>query len=265
MTDSQTNAQLLASAQCGDAHALQQLLRRVQPTVYRYSVSMCRHQQDAEDVLQETMIALARSLTGIRGDSSLSTWLYSVARNACIKKRRKRTFPPDVEELLDASSSLPADNTRPDKIVEQGQLWQQLQIAITGLHEDLKDVLVLRDIEGISTRETATVLNLSEAAVKSRLHRARKELQNALAPSELSTQCPNLSESLSQYLNGEVSPEICCKIESHLGSCKACDTDLRALQDTLRLCKRAPTGQVPGPVADRVKSALLSVISSSNS
>ena len=81
---------LLEQARFGDDAALERLLKAVQPQLYRFSMKMCRHTEDAEDVLQDSMMTLARSFRDFRGASSLSTWLFTVARSFCIKKRRKR-------------------------------------------------------------------------------------------------------------------------------------------------------------------------------
>ena len=92
---------LLERARRGDEAALEQLLSAVQPQLYRFSMKMCRHTEDAEDVLQDSMMTLARSFRDFRGASSLSTWLFTIARSFCIKKRRKSKFAPQREESLE--------------------------------------------------------------------------------------------------------------------------------------------------------------------
>src|SRR5690606_30364024 len=100
----ESSAALLERARQGDERALEDLLVRHQAQVYRYGLSMCRDPEDAKDVLQDTLLAMARGVREFRGESSLSTWLYTVARSFCIKKRRKSKFAPDHERSLEGSA-----------------------------------------------------------------------------------------------------------------------------------------------------------------
>src|SRR5512137_2526034 len=97
-----TDQELLDAARAGDRRALESLLGRHQPRVYRFGLRMCRDPEDAKDVLQETLLAVARGVKDFRGASSVSTWLYTIARSFCIKKRRRSKFAPEHEESLDA-------------------------------------------------------------------------------------------------------------------------------------------------------------------
>ncbi len=92
---------LLAEARAGDRHALEVLLERHQAQVYRFGLKMCRDPEDAKDVLQDTLLAMARGVRDFRGASSISTWLYTIARSFCIKKRRRSKFAPEEERSLD--------------------------------------------------------------------------------------------------------------------------------------------------------------------
>src|SRR5512138_3598468 len=93
--------ELLAAAQRGDRDAIGKLLERHQGRVYRFGMRMCRAEEDAKDVLQETLLAAARTLPDFRGASSVSTWLYTIARSLCIKQRRRSKFAPETVESLD--------------------------------------------------------------------------------------------------------------------------------------------------------------------
>ncbi len=104
--------ELLAAARRGDAAALETLLVRYQPHLYRFGLRMCGNVEDAGDVAQESLISMARSVRDFRGDSSVSSWLYTIARRFCIKKRRRSKFAPTREESLDTPEpTLP--NTSP--------------------------------------------------------------------------------------------------------------------------------------------------------
>src|SRR6187402_3658693 len=100
---SPSDDELLAAARQGDAAALEMLLVRYQPHLYRCGLRMCGNVEDAGDVAQESLISMARSLRDFRGDSSVSSWLYTIARRFCIKKRRRSKFAPAREESLDAA------------------------------------------------------------------------------------------------------------------------------------------------------------------
>src|SRR5512140_1864895 len=96
------DTQLLAAAQGGDPKALDELIQRHQRRVYRFGLKMCRDPEDAKDVLQDTLLAAARGIRDFRGASSVSTWLYTIARSFCIKRRRRSKFAPEQEESLDS-------------------------------------------------------------------------------------------------------------------------------------------------------------------
>src|SRR5512136_29735 len=98
-----SDQKLLMAARGGDRDALETLLLRYQPRVYRFGMKMCGDPDDAEDVLQETLLAMARSLRDFRGASSLSTWLYTIARSFCVKKRRRIRFAPAAPQSLEAT------------------------------------------------------------------------------------------------------------------------------------------------------------------
>src|SRR6187431_1945609 len=98
---SATDDELLAASRQGDAAALETLLTRYQPHLYRFGLTMCGNVEDAGDVAQESLISMARSVRDFRGDSSVSSWLYTIARRFCIKKRRRSKFAPTREETLD--------------------------------------------------------------------------------------------------------------------------------------------------------------------
>ena len=266
-----TDQQLLDQARAGDRRALEALLTRHQPRVYRFGLKMCRDAEDAKDVLQETLLAVARGVKDFRGASSVSTWLYTIARSFCIKKRRRSKFAPEVEESLDAHApgeearQLP-DPTRPaDESLAGRQVEAALEQAIRGLDDMYREVLVLRDVEGLSAPEVAEVMGLSVEAVKSRLHRARVAVREAVAPvlgapgaetPRASEACPDIVQLFSRHLEGEISSTLCADMERHLASCPSCASRCESLQRTLALCKATPVPAVPVPVQNEVRVAL---------
>jgi RNA polymerase sigma-70 factor (ECF subfamily) len=261
---------LLEAARAGDGGALDALLARHQRQVYRFGLKMCRDEEDAKDVLQETLLAVARGLKDFRGASSVSTWLYTIARSFCIKKRRRSKFAPEQEEPLDAEADGEpmqiADSARaPDESLAGRQIEAALEAAIGSLAPMYREVLVLRDVEGLSAQEVAEVLGLTVEAVKSRLHRARLAVRERVAPllglpapgaGPSLEPCPDIVRIFSQHLEGEISADACARMEAHLATCRRCQGSCDSLRQTLRLCQKAPLPEVPAQVQARLRRAL---------
>lgn len=256
----------LAAARAGDPDALDSLLRQYQPSLYRFGLRMCRDEEDAKDVLQETMFAAARSLRGFQGAASLSTWLYSIARSFCIKNRRRSKFAPTEEVPLDGHSPAlgVADPSPPlDEALVRKEVEQAVETAIRSLKPAFREVLLLRDVEGLSAAEVAEVLGLRVEAVKSRLHRARAALREALQPllekpaaAPPSPECPDILRKVSGYLEGEISREACADLEAHVASCPRCRGACDALRQALGVCRSLPAPEVPAEVQQEVRSGL---------
>src|SRR5512141_2814963 len=178
--------QLLEAARSGDRAALERLLEAHQHRVFRFGVKMCGEEEDAKDVLQETLIAAARNIRDFRGASSVSTWLYTIARSFCIKKHRTGKYAPShVESLEDVpreARQVEDPRRGPEEATAGQQVKSALQAAISALEPMYREVLVLRDVEGLSAAEVGAILDLSVEAVKSRRHRARVAIRERLAP-----------------------------------------------------------------------------------
>lgn len=260
---------LLERARAGDRQALEELLTLHQAQIYRFGMKMCRDPEDAKDVLQDTLIAMARGVKDFRGGSSISTWLYTIARSSCIKKRRKSKFAPEEERSLDtdlgpevARLADPAKGA--DEALAQGQVEHALEQAIDALEPMYREVLLLRDAEGLTAPEVAEVLGISVHAVKSRLHRARLAVRAHVAPllgvpgpTADSGTCPDVLARFSQHLENQISREVCAELEQHLANCARCRGACDSLQRTLALCRAASsTAEVPASVQASVKVAL---------
>lgn len=256
---------VLAAARAGDDAALDALLRQYQPRIYRFGLRMCRDEEDAKDVLQDTLFAAARSLHGFRGASSLSTWLYAIARGFCIKKRRRSKLAPQEEVSLSAGSpafAVPDPGRSADETLASREVEQAIEQAIRALRPAYREVLLLRDVEGLTAPETAEVLGLRIEAVKSRLHRARAAVRQHLqpllegGPAAPNPGCPDVISRLSRYLDGEISRESCADMESHVESCPRCRRACDALRQVLGVCRALPEPEVPAEVQKAVRSGI---------
>jgi RNA polymerase sigma-70 factor (ECF subfamily) len=263
---------LLAEVRAGNEQALAKLLERYAPAVYRFGAKMCRNPEDARDVMQETLLAAARGLREFRGGASLSTWLFTIARSFCIKARRQRAGAPSEGAVLgdDAAGQVPATDQAPDQILEQRELGAAIDAAIASLDPVYREVLVLRDVEGLTAREVAQVLGVGVDAVKSRLHRARVAVRDRiaplLAPAEPSGPpgCPDVLPVLSQYLEGEIGPTQCAEMDRHVAQCPRCRARCDSLRNTLALCRSSAQGSaVPLDVQEAVRNALRGIAAGS--
>ncbi len=163
---------------------------RAQEVAYRFSLLVCGHEEDAEDVMQEALLKTYRHVTQIRKPDAFRTWLYQTVRNACLMKRRRRVDEPahhvSIEQggvdLEGGAQALEVEDERraADQALIDRWVGARLRQALARLPAAYRVIVVLREIEGLSTREVAAVMGISEANVKTRLHRARVTLRNEL-------------------------------------------------------------------------------------
>jgi RNA polymerase sigma-70 factor, ECF subfamily len=177
----------LKALQAGDRAEFARFVEAYSGIIYRLAIKMVSNPQDAEDVLQETFIKAFRHISGFDGRSKLSTWLYRIATNEALMllRRRKHNFL-SIDEPINS----PEEEQEPLQIIDwcclpedelmSTEARKYLDQAIEELPTSLRVVFLLREIEGLSTQETAEVLSLSETAVKTRLSRARMRLREKL-------------------------------------------------------------------------------------
>jgi RNA polymerase sigma-70 factor (ECF subfamily) len=185
----QNEERLVGQARIGDKDALTQLVESHLSAIYRVALRMCGNVNDAEETLQETFLSAIKALPTFEGRSQFSTWLYRIASNACLMQRRRHGTEPDLlsieaEDATDAfiPPRLLLDwSAEPLDVALDHELHDEMQAAIAALPPALRIVFVWRDLEGLSTAETAKILDLSESAVKVRLHRARLQLRESLS------------------------------------------------------------------------------------
>ena len=170
--------------------AFDKLYREHVDLVYRYAHRLCGEPESAKDLVQETFLNAYRGLKDFRGDSRISTWLYTIASRACLRMRRKRKGAPErelsLEEFVPTSEGefrlqIAVDGLTPEQALENKELREALEQAINKLPKKYRMALVLRDMEGLSAGETGAIMGLTERAVKSRLHRARLFVRRELS------------------------------------------------------------------------------------
>ncbi len=255
-----SDADLVAAARGGDRAAVEELLARYEPSIYRFGLRMCGDEDAAREVLQETLLAAFRYLPGFRGDAALSTWLYQIARSFCIKERRgqhpmRSLDAAGAPELVDPSP-------QPDARVHAREIGAALSRAITALPPEQREVLILRDVEGLSAEQAAEVVGIEVGALKSRLHRARMALRAELADLIGDTEpCPELAQELTAYVGAEIDQATCVQIEKHLETCARCAGACDALKRSVSLCRRLPGDVVPAPVRAAVRDAIMATLS----
>jgi RNA polymerase sigma-70 factor (ECF subfamily) len=175
---------LVAAWQGGDRAAFEQLIRRHQPRVFRLLMRMLGSREEAEDVAQETFLSLHRHGHKFRHDARFSTFIYRVAANAALNRRRtlgrKNARVRELQVRNAAGDDLPVSPRDPESALAGGEARQRVQEALQELPPDLRMATVLYDIEGLSYKEIATALNIPEGTVKSRIHRARSALRDRL-------------------------------------------------------------------------------------
>lgn len=268
MENARTDAELVDAARAGDRKSLEELLVRHEREVFRFGLRMCGDEDAARDVLQETLLAAFKGLNDFRGDSRISTWLYQIARSFCSKARRRGAGEPAVHEEVfgPEGRALASEEPEPDEQAHQAQLGQALKAAIAALPEASREVVVLRDVEGLSAEEAARIVGVDVGALKSRLHRARLELRGHLSrlldekATDAAPPCPALAQELAAYVTAEIDQSACAQISRHLASCPRCEKTCADLAQTVSLCAQLKGVQVPEAIARAVRHAVRSAI-----
>lgn len=175
---SQEETDLARSLLAGEPEAFERFVQHFRSKVFRYSWLVCGQPDDAEEVAQETLLRVFQNLDQLRDPERIRAWVFRIARNACLMQRRRSVFAPSEEVCLD--EGLPDASVPPDRTLLQGELRAVLDRVILELPPSTRPVVLLRDIEELSTEETAQILDLSQDVVKTRLHRGRLAMRQKL-------------------------------------------------------------------------------------
>lgn len=178
--DANEDVAALRAAAAGDKRAFHGLVARHRGAVFRFACALVKDTAAAEDVLQEAFVAAYRRAGTYRGEGSVRGWLLTIARRQALTALRRRSGEPARMASLETLGAEAGWGREPPCSMQQLVDRQALQVALSGLEAAEREVILLRDIEGLSGDETAAVLDLSVPAMKSRLHRARLRLAAAL-------------------------------------------------------------------------------------
>lgn len=258
--------------------AIEQAIGLLHSTVFSFSMKMCGHRQDAEDTAQEVLFRSLKHLGKLEGPGALTAWLYTVARNRCHRMRRSPLerngnklsldeLIPDDEEL----KVLLESQQSPEATAIQGEQHDLLHQAVLQLPTSLRMVLVLHDMEELTTEQIAPVLDLQVGTVRVRLHRARlavrKEMSVLLKKSAKPTkgkqrptvrppECRELFAHLSEYLDDRIEPRTCEQMRSHIEKCPACVAFLQDLRSAIDRCRSFDLACDPD-VAQRMRALMM--------
>jgi RNA polymerase sigma-70 factor, ECF subfamily len=185
-----SDEELVARARAKDFGAFEELLGRYEDKVFRLAYRIVRNETDAKEILQETFVSIWRKLDTFKGDSQFGSWVYRIATNAALMRLRAQRRHPEIstEDLpigyLDNYGQVPPSGEnwakRPDDQLQSSELRQHIQAAVDALPDIYRTIFLIRDVEGLSTEETAQILDISIPTVKTRLHRARIALRDAI-------------------------------------------------------------------------------------
>jgi RNA polymerase sigma-70 factor (ECF subfamily) len=186
--ETHTESELAERLIAGDPEAFDGFVEHFRSKIFRYSWIMCGQREDAEEVAQDTLLKVFENFDQLREPARVRPWVFQIARNVCLMKRRKSVFAParelSLDELMpgrDHGTLQIADwSGLPDRQALKAELSLVLDRAIRELPEIYRPVILLRDVEELSTSDTARVLDLSEDVVKQRLHRARLAVRKKL-------------------------------------------------------------------------------------
>lgn len=183
--DLDVDVALLEGVHRGEDVAYEGLMRRHNQRLFRLARSIVTDDDEAMDIVQETYVTAFDRIADLKQPRAFATWVARIARNESLMRlRKKRRYVPmedaQLEQAMESSNS-GAQDSRPDRDVANQQLGKLLEVCIDELPDDFRTVFVMRSIEGCSTRATADILDIQEATVKTRLHRAKKLLQDRVS------------------------------------------------------------------------------------
>ena len=176
-------SRLIKRAVGGDAAAFNQLLGMHERRMYAVALRMCGAPEDAQDCLQEAMLRIYRSISGFKGQSSFSTWVYRITMNTCLDELRRRKNRPTTsfDNLVDSGWSPADEHEGPERHALRMEAHEGLQALLLELPEEMRSAVLLRDVQGYSYEEIADILDTNVGTIKSRISRGREKLREKIA------------------------------------------------------------------------------------
>ena len=242
--------------------SLDRALALLQNTVYSFSMKVCGHPQDAEDTMQDVLLKSIPYLAKFDTPQALTVWLYKVARNRCISRHRgsavSRSKNLSLDELMpdrrELQELLQSAAPNPEAALLNAETAEHLRQAVLKVPSQYRMVLVLHDMEELSTAEVAKIMGLREGTVRVRLHRARLFVRqhlakvskagrstglqlHASAETPRSQRCRRLFAALSDYMDGIIDDAVCEQMDVHLHDCQPCQVFLSSLKNTVAQCR----------------------------
>ena len=174
---------ILARARRGELPAFEELVTLYEKRVFAVALRSSGSPEDAADITQETFLRAWRGIDSFRGDSGFSTWLFRIAMNLCVDHARRQNAAPLTQPLVgeeDMERPIPDPAPTPEQRLDNSELGRELSEALNEVSEEHRQIVLLRDVSGLSYTEIAETLEISEGTVKSRLSRARLALRDTL-------------------------------------------------------------------------------------
>jgi RNA polymerase sigma-70 factor (ECF subfamily) len=277
----QTVEQALELIRENRPESINRALALLQNTVYSFSMKVCGHPQDAEDTMQDVLLKSISHLAKFDNPQALTVWLYKVARNRCISSHRGAQHSPaknlSLDELMPDSGELQDLMTsaapNPEAALLNSEAAEQLRQAILQVPPQYRMVLVLHDMEDLTTTEVAQIMGLREGTVRVRLHRARLFVRQQLAKmskasrgtglelhasaeAPRSQRCRRLFAALSDYMDGVIDDAVCEEMDLHLNDCQPCQAFLSSLKNAVEQC-RSYAPKCDSKRADQLRRELL--------
>ena len=181
-TEQSREEKLISRAAAGDGAAFSELMTMHEKRMYAVALRMCANREDAQDCLQDAMLRVYRSISGFKGQSSFSTWVYRITMNTCLDelRRRKTRNAASLDTMLEGGWSPTDGENGPEKQAVASEQRRVLDRAIAELPEDMRSAIVLRDVQGFSYDEIADMLEVNIGTIKSRISRGREKLRQIL-------------------------------------------------------------------------------------
>lgn len=188
-TTGESDGKLIAAIKSGSEDAFEEFVSRYEDMIYGFGMKVCGNTEDARDIMQDTFLKAFRSIKNLKNVEALKGWLYRIATNACLIRRRKGKFEPQrimsLDELRPSREEISGSvvskiHLRPDEAMLQKELSEAIKKCILQIPQKYRIVLILRDMEGFSAEDAGKILNLPVSTIKIRLHRARLSFKKYL-------------------------------------------------------------------------------------